>query len=137
MTVGRVARNAGTEEFFDGAAEGKFLLRVCEPSGHVSRPQVRQCAVCGSSALRWEPASGRASLVSWVVIHGRVVEGQEPPPVTVPVIAQLEEGPWWWSVLLGADPATLTEGHPLRIEFDRPEGSEAVPVFVLASDSGG
>jgi hypothetical protein len=53
------------------------------------------------------------------------------------VIAQLEEGPWWWSALVGADPDSLSEGQALRIVFERAEGSEAVPVFVVDTGTEG
>jgi hypothetical protein len=47
------------------------------------------------------------------------------------VIAELDEGPWWWSQLDGADPARLTVGTLLVIAF-RDGGGERVPVFELA-----
>jgi hypothetical protein len=66
--------------------------------------------------------------VSWVVIPAR---GDDTDSPQIPVIGELEEGPWWWSKLVGADPGTLTEGQLLRITYERADGGEAVPVFVL------
>ena len=128
---GPVGRNPATEEFFDGSARDEFLLRRC-PSGHWNRPQAERCGECDSPDLEYRPASGRARLVSWVVVHPRPREGAEPGPPKVPAIVQLEEGPWWWTQLLEVDPAGLSEGTPLEVRFERPEGSEAVPVFVPA-----
>ncbi len=52
---------------------------------------------------------------------------------TVLVIAELDEGPWWWSQLVDADPGAVTAGTRLRIDFQRAnEESEYVPVFRLA-----
>jgi uncharacterized protein len=130
MTVGPVARNEASAAFFDGTTNGEFLLRRCAPHGHLSRPQARQCSECGSTELSWAPASGRARLVSWVVIPARD-EADPPYPTQVPAIGELEEGPWWWSKLVGTDPDCLREGLPLRIAYDRADGHEAVPVFVL------
>ena len=49
------------------------------------------------------------------------------------VIAELDEGPWWWSQLTAADPARLTAATRLAVAFARPdEEHEAVPVFELA-----
>jgi uncharacterized protein len=127
VTVGPVVRNEGTEEFFDGTAGGEFLLRRCQPYGHASRPQARQCAKCGSTELTWSPASGRARLVSWVVVPSAGRDGEQ-----LPAIAELEEGPWWWSKLIGAAPGSLVEGMPLRLVYERADGGEAVPVFVVA-----
>jgi hypothetical protein len=131
VTVGPVARDEATAEFFDGTAAEMFLLRRC-PAGHFSEPAAAQCTTCASTSLRWEPAHGGATLVSWAVAWSRPADGGEPER-TVLVIAELDEGPWWWSQLVDADPATLAVGHRLRIEFRRADAAyEAVPVFAQA-----
>ena len=131
MTVGPVARDDATAEFFDGTAAGTFLLRCC-PAGHFSEPQAAQCTTCGGPALRWEAARGDATLVSWAVAWSRPGGDREPQP-TVLVIAELDEGPWWWSELVDSDPSALAVGQRLRIEFRRAGAEhEAVPVFAPA-----
>jgi uncharacterized OB-fold protein len=131
MTVGPVTRDAATAEFFDGTATGKFLLRRC-PAGHYSEPPAAQCTTCGSTSLSWQPARGDATLVSWAIAWGKPV-GDSEPQRTVLVIAELDEGPWWWSQLVDADPAALAVGQRLRIDFRRAGAEhEAVPVFALA-----
>lgn len=131
MSVGPVSRDAATAEFFDGAAAGTFLLRVC-PAGHSSEPAVAQCTTCGATDLSWAPAAGGATLVSWSVVWSKP-SGDAEPRRTVLVIAELDEGPWWWSQLVDADPDDLRVGRRLRIEFRRASDSdEAVPVFALA-----
>ncbi len=138
MSVGPVLRDEATAEFFDAAAAGTFLLRQC-PEGHLSEPSAAGCAACGRAELQWIPAAGGATLVSWAVSHGRAARG-EPAPLTVLVIAEFDEGPWWWAQLADAtseDPAAgLAVGQRLRVEFRRPPGDdpehEAVPVFVRA-----
>ena len=134
MTVGQVARDQATAEFFDAAAAGQFLLRRC-PAGHFSEPAAAQCTTCGSTDLHWIPAGGGATLVSWAVTWTRP-SGGDPPSRTVLVIGELDEGPWWWTQLAGDPPPAsdgLAAGCRLRIEFRRADaGHEAVPVFVLA-----
>jgi uncharacterized protein len=126
MTVGPVDRDEATAEFFDAAAAGRLLLRRCE-HGHYSEPAVAQCTTCGSLRLDWVPAAGGASLISWAVTRSK--DGAP----TVLVIAELDEGPWWWSRLTAADPARLTVGTRLVVAFARPDGEhEAIPVFELA-----
>jgi uncharacterized OB-fold protein len=122
MSVGPVQRDGATAEFFDGTAEGRFLIRRC-PASHYSEPAVKQCTACGSTELGWAEAAGDATLVSWAIL----------PAGTVLVIAELDEGPWWWSQLDAADPAELSVGDRLRISFRRADDEhEAVPVFELA-----
>lgn len=130
---GPVARNADTEVFFDGTAEGKFLLLGCPDCGCINRPQAARCASCDANDLQPVPASGHATLVSWVVVHPRPREGEPPGPVTVPAIVELDEGPWWWSQLVDVDVEALTAGTRLTMEFRTPEGSETVPVFTPAA----
>ena len=122
MTIPAVARDEATAEFFDGTSAGVYLIRRCEAHGHASKPQALQCSVCGSEALRWEPSSGEAKLVSWA----------GPPGSPVVAVAELDEGPWIWAALMCDDPAVLHEGMTLRISFERPPGSEAIPVLVPA-----
>ena len=131
MTVGPVTRDAATAEFFDGTAAGQFLLRHCTDCGALSTPQAAQCERCCSTALDWRPASGDATLVSWTVAHGRP-DASGTASRTILGIAELAEGPWWWSQIADADPAQLRVGTPLRIVFQRHDAQhEAVPVFVL------
>ena len=131
MSVGPVQRDQATAEFFDGAAAGQFLLRRC-PSGHFSEPQAAQCTACASTELAYAAASGGATLVSWAVVAGRGADGGKARP-TVLVIAEFDEGPWWWSQLEDADPGALAVGQRLTVAFRRPDSEhEPVPLFVLA-----
>jgi uncharacterized OB-fold protein len=131
VNVGAVSRDDATAEFFDGTAAGRFLLRRC-PDGHVSEPAAARCTTCGRPELEWLPATGRARLVSWAVTWGRSEAGADPVP-TVLAIGELDEGPWWWSQLEGADPAGLAVGRRLMISY-RDGGGERVPVFELATE---
>lgn len=134
MTLAGVARDESTAEFFDGTASGVYLIRRCVQHGHASKPQAELCSVCGAQDLRREAASGNAKLVSWVVVPGKAVDpdGPQPEP-TIVAIGELAEGPWMWAQLLKADPETLHEGVALQIAFERPAGSEAIPVLVPAA----
>lgn len=132
MTVGGpgpVARNQATSAFFDGTARGEFLLGRCRPHGHWNRPQAESCWSCGTTDLEPAASSGRASLVSWVVVHPRPRPDGDPAPPSVPAIVEFEEGPWWWTQIVGVEPSDLRGGLPLEVVFERPDGSEAVPVF--------
>jgi uncharacterized protein len=132
MNLGLVARDDDTAEFLDGAARGEFLIQRCAACGAHSAPQARQCRACRATELCWVPAAGTARLVSWAITHARpAADGSV--ATTVVAIAELAEGPWWWSQIVDvADPGRLSEGQPLRIGFERPDGSEPIPVFRLA-----
>jgi len=130
MAVGPVVRDAETAEFFEGTAKDLFILRTCD-AGHHSSPYARQCDTCGDTELRPTPASGDATVVSWAIVPARPTQS-DPGKPTVLVVAELAEGPWWWSHITDADPDSVTVGTPLRIAFERhSDQHEAVPVFVL------
>lgn len=133
MSVGPVARDERTADFLDGTAAGQFLLRKCGACQSLSAPQARQCGQCGSTELSWQPAAGGASVVSWAVTHTK--PGPDGATRTaVIVIAELDEGPWWWSQVVDAAPEAVQEGTRLRIDFARAsEDSESIPVFRLAT----
>ena len=130
--VTHVSRDAATAEFFDGTARKEFLIRRCRQCSAASEPQTMQCEHCASIDLAWEPASGRAQVVSWSVVYGKPSLAGE-LSTTVIAVAELDEGPWWWSQVIDADPETIMVGQRLRIVFDRAdhEDSETVPVFRL------
>jgi uncharacterized OB-fold protein len=133
MTLQAVARDEATAEFFDGTAAGVYLIKRCAPHGHASKAQSTVCSMCASEDLRWDEASGRAKLASWAVIPGKPSEPDgTPPEPTVVAIGELEEGPWIWAQLRRVDPADVRDGMALRIDFERPPGSEAIPVLVPA-----
>jgi uncharacterized OB-fold protein len=136
MTVGPVTRDAATAEFLDGTAAGQFLLRHCRTCGAESAPQAAQCESCSSTALDWRPASGEATLISWTVAHTKP-HASGVTRRTILAIAELAEGPWWWSQLIDANPADLHPGTPLQITFQRPAPHhEAVPVFTQKRPAG-
>ena len=133
MSVGPVARDERTADFLDGTAAGQFLLRKCDACQSLSAPQARQCGQCGSTELGWQPAAGGASVVSWAVTHTK--PGPDGATRTaVIVIAELDEGPWWWSQVVDAGPDAIQQGTRLRIDFARAsEDAEYVPVFRIAT----
>jgi len=130
MTVGPVTRDDITAEFFEGTAKGEFLLRRC-PRGHFGEPSVRQCPVCGATELSWSPAAGSGTIVSFAVAHGRQTSERDAVRVVLAAV-ELEEGPWWYSQVVDADPEVVAIGARVNVEFRRVDDThEAVPVFTL------
>jgi uncharacterized OB-fold protein len=129
--LGAVQRDGNTAAFLDGAARGEFLLRRCLGCQSIGGPQESQCPACGSSETEWIPASGGAAVVSWSVVYGKTPDGGTGPQA-ITVIAEFDEGPWWWSQLVGADPAEVATGRRLLVVFEPADGGETLPVFRLA-----
>ena len=123
-----VARDPETAEFLDGTAAGEFRLRRSRTTGEYLAPQ-EYADSTGSTDLEWVPAAGAGRLVSWAVQRGKPVDGIQPVESVVAIV-ELDEGPWWWTELLDAEPAELREGLSVHVEFVKPDGSdETLPVF--------
>ena len=121
-------RDAETVEFFDGTAKGEFRLRRSRVTGEMLAPQVYTDST-GSADLEWVAAAGTGRVVSWAVSYAKPVDGTQRAQSVVAIV-ELDEGPWWWTELVGADPGELREGLPVQVEFVRPDGSaETLPVF--------
>jgi uncharacterized OB-fold protein len=131
MPLGAIRRDGNTAAFLDATARGEFLLRRCTQCQHMGAPQEAMCAACGSTDTEWVPARGGARVVSWSVVHGKTPSGGYAPH-TVTVIAEFDEGPWWWSQVIDADPEEMASGRRLQVAFEAAGGGETLPVFRLA-----
>ncbi len=124
-----VARDDASAEFFDATAQGRFLLRRCTDCHHVRAPEVPMCTECLSEAFEWSDAAGTGHIESWVVLHSRAgADGVTPEPRIVATV-ELVEGPWIVGALLGVEVPNISHRLPVRIDFERPDDSESIPVF--------
>lgn len=135
MLTGVLHRDGRTDPFFDGAEQGRLVVRRCEPCGRWFAPDAGGCPGCGAEELSWAPASGSATLVTWSVSHGRpAADGSVPEPALLALV-ELAEGPWLHARLAGVAAADLREGLPLRAGFVRPEQGEPFLLFHPAADT--
>ncbi|MFI1976247.1 Zn-ribbon domain-containing OB-fold protein [Streptomyces wedmorensis] len=115
--------DAFTRPYWDAAAEGHLLLRrcaACERAHHYPR---EFCPHCWSEDVRWEPASGRATLYTWSVVHRNDLPpfGERVPYVAA--VVDLAEGPRMMTEVVGVPDGDLRIGMELEVAF-RPEGPE-------------
>ena len=125
-----VQRDADSAPFFDASARGELLVRRCPQCAAWYPPQQRACPA-DAAPLEWATASGGATLVSWGVEHGPVLDQALATPdghTSVVGLVELAEGPWLHAAIVGTDPATLRAGAPLSVRFVQ-LGDEAVPAF--------
>ena len=133
MPLFSVHRDTASAGFFDGTAAGLFLLIRDRESGMIHAPGFDTSV----APERWEqvPASGSGRVVSWSVVHHRGVEATNSRIVVG--IVELDEGPWWWTELVGADPDADLQDAPVTLEFVRvgdAEDDEVQPVFRVQAD---
>lgn len=140
MEIGVVRRDGRADAFFDGAAAGRLMIKRCGDCASWYAPDASECPGCGGE-LGWAAASGRATLVSWAISHGRprrdpdglgaAPAGQEQAGQEQAVLAlvELSEGPWLYSRLADVARPGLREGLPLRAHFEHPDEGESYLVF--------
>lgn len=129
-----VRRDDATATFFDGTREGIFYLRRSTATGEILDPRAEQDSA-GNIALEWIPAAGTATLVSWAEVPHRS-QGSDVPPSVIVAIVEFDEGPWWWTQLVGARGQDLVIGMTVTVRFVASGDSaddEYVPVFAACS----
>jgi uncharacterized OB-fold protein len=83
------AISAPTRPFWDAAAQGRWLLPLCNACGrHFFRPEVA-CTHCFETDWRWLQASGRGTLYSYTVLRKAPAPGFHVPPVLA--VVELDE----------------------------------------------
>ena len=121
--------DAETQPFWDGARDGKLLIRRCDACGEAHFYPRPFCPKCWSDQVRWEEASGRAVLYTWSVVH----QNDLPPfPERVPYVAavvDLEEGPRMMTNVVDADLDALQAGMQLEVDFQPISDDVTIPVF--------
>ena len=124
-----VLRDEASATFFDATAEGRLLLRRCTACQHIRGPEVPMCTECLAEDFEWLDAAGTGHVESWIVMHSRAgTDGIVPDPRVIATV-ELAEGPWMVGALRGVDIHAVAGAMPVRVAFERPEGSEAIPVF--------
>ncbi len=127
--------------FWEGAARGELLVQACGACGTWRFPPRPMCPRCRSLEVRWEAASGRATIWSFVVPHPPLLPAYaELAPYNVIVVA-LDEDPTIRMVgnlldhaegsISDVDPATITIGSPVRVVFQQVD-DVTLPQWVLA-----
>ena len=120
--------------FWQGAREHRLMIPRCNACGMAWFPPSRLCAHCLSADSRWERASGRGTVFSFVVFH-RVYNPYfaDKVPYVVAVI-ELEEGPRLLSNVVGIDPESVRCNMPVEVVFDDAGPEVSLPKFTPVSD---
>ena len=108
--------------FWQAAERDELVLPRCADCGEVHWFPRAACPFCRSEAIRWERASGRATLHTFPVL-------ERPAGRTLLAYAKLAEGPLVLTNLVDADVATLRIGMPLQVAFRRTAEGRNAPVF--------
>jgi uncharacterized protein len=117
--------NPETKAFWDGAAQGRLLLKKCLACGQVHYYPRALCPFCGSDRTEWQASSGLGSIYSWSVMRRAEV------PYAIAYVT-LEEGITMMTNIVGCDLDGIRIGQRVRVKFTPTEGGPPVPTFTPA-----
>lgn len=113
--------------FFDALRAHRLLIQRCA-SCRIGQLARRRCVMCGCDTLAWEEASGRATLVSFGIVHGAAGTAFGHGPYNV-AVAELEEGPQIYTQVVDVQVQELRIGMRLRVAYLDLESGAAIPLF--------
>ena len=126
-----IQRDDATAAFLDGTKRGEFLLVRDTVTGTMLTPQFDESA--DPERYVRMPAAGTGTVVSWSVVHQRGADGSI---TRLPVgIVELDEGPWWWTAITGADPGVDLLGRRVRVAFEKVGDGETIPYFTVIEET--
>jgi uncharacterized protein len=116
-----------TQEFWDAAAQGRFLIRRCKQCGKAHWYPRPNCPFCWGETA-WVEASGRG------VIYAYSVMRRAPEPYVIAYVT-LEEGPTMLTNIVESEFDALAIGRPVRLRFSATEGGPPAPTFMIVHAS--
>jgi uncharacterized OB-fold protein len=124
-----VRRTGGADwiPYWAAARERELRFQRCRDCATWRHPPGPMCPACGSFAHEWARGSGRARLLSWVIVHPPVLpawKDRVPFPV---LLVECEEGVRTMGGLVGAGPEVLRMDMPLVVDFAPSPDGDLVP----------
>ncbi len=107
-----------SQEFYDGAKEGRLMLLRCSQCGRYRLPPHERCADCWSTEAEWAQASGRGKLYTFGVMHQKYHPAfAEATPYNYAIV-ELEEGPRLVTNIVECENDDLRTDMPVEAVFD-------------------
>jgi uncharacterized protein len=120
-----------SNEFWLGCARGELLVQACGACGARRMPPRPMCPQCRSTAVSWEPTSGRGRVWSFIVAHPPLLPAFAAVAPYNAIVVELDEDPRIRFVgnlvasddgeINEIDPSTITIAEPVRVVFHRIE----------------
>ncbi|SPB13773.1 hypothetical protein NOV72_01037 [Caballeronia novacaledonica] len=111
--------------FWQGAREGRLLLKYCDACGKPHWYPRVLCPFC-MGATHWKEACGRGAIYSF-----SVTRRAGPAPFCIAYVT-LDEGVTLMTHIVGCDLDTVRIGQRVQLQFSPTENGAPVPTFTLA-----
>jgi hypothetical protein len=124
-----VRRTGGPDwiPYWRAARDRELRFQRCTDCGRWRHPPGPMCPACLSFAHEWARASGRARLLSWVVVHPPVLPAWKARVPYAVVLVECEEGVRTMGNVLGAGPEQLRMDMPMAVDFAPSPDGDLVP----------
>ncbi len=123
------APDADTQPFWDGTRAGRLLIRRCDACGEAHFYPRPFCPKCWSPDVRWEEASGRATLYTWSVVHQNDLPPFSERVPYVAAVVDLAEGPRMMTNVVECAHDALEIGMALEVTYWPIADDVTIPVF--------
>jgi uncharacterized protein len=115
----------GTEAYWEGARNGKLLLRHCTSCNKVHHYPRALCPYCFSDKLDWREASGKGKVYTYSVMR------RAPEPYVIAYVT-LEEGISMMTNIVDCDFDKVRIDQPVKVVYKASENGQPVPMFAPA-----
>jgi len=118
-----------TRGYWEGCGRGDLVLQRCRACKTVQHRPRAVCASCLSGEIEHFVASGRGSVYTYTITNQNQAPGFREACPYVLAYVDLEEGPRLLTNIVGCQPADVSIGMSVAVDFAPAEGGLAVPRF--------
>lgn len=120
--------DADSQDWWAATQDQKLMVNACRSCGESSLYARPFCPRCWSEDVALTPASGRARLYTWSVVHRNAAPFDTRTPYVLAMV-DLEEGPRLMTVVEDCPVEMLRADLDLVVAFRTDEDGFVVPVF--------
>ena len=114
--------------FWEGCKRHVFLVHRCMVCGRAYWP-ASTCIDHGSSAMEWQPASGRAEVFTYTVVHHAYDRSMADKLPYAAAVVKLDEGPFFHTDILDCAADDVHVGMRVRVVFVAVDDEAVIPHF--------
>ena len=119
--------------FWEGCKQHVFLVHRCIECGRAYWP-ASTCLDHGSAAMEWQPASGRAEVFTYTIVHHAYDRSMADKLPYAATVVKLDEGPFFHTDIVGCAPSDVRVGMRVRVVFESVDDETVIPHFTPDPD---
>lgn len=121
--------DADTRPFWDGARDGKLLIKRCADCGRAHHYPRALCPYCHSDRLDWTEAGGGGEIHTFTVARRGAGKAFEVDAPYIVAIVELDEGPRVMTNIVTDDVEAVRIGQKVQVVFVPVTDGVVLPKF--------